>query len=239
VKEIYGLFIMIGIIMIVGGFFVYKHPDIMWKLSLARRWYLKGGEPTELYYSSRRLGAVFYIIFGIVMIILSISMSVTEARGYVVEIDGEELKIPCTYADMEALGYQIDPAEEIRTLRATGSNNKESSTYIVRNAEGKEIKITFENRGDEDRIATECELIAIYVSKENGPEIVLPNGVRIGMTESEIKSIMGKGTPRGVASSAAEYMETVSFDTYKINVVYEGSFMRGKIISIRVEDLIY
>ena len=238
-KEIYGLFIMIGIIMIVGGFFLYKHPDIMWKLSLARRWYLKDGEPTELYYSSRRLGAVFYIIFGIVMIILSISMSVTEARGYVLEIDGEELKIPCTYADMEALGYQIDPAEEIRTLRATGSNNKESSTYIVRNAEGKEIKITIENRGDEDRIATECELIAIYVSKENGPRIELPNGVRIGMTESEIKSIMGKGTPRGVASSAAEYMETVSFDTYKINVVYEGSFMSGKIISIRVEDLIY
>ena len=238
-KEIYGLLILMGIFMIVGGFFVYKNPDIMWKLSLARRWFLKGGEPTELYYSSRKAGAIAYMIFGIGMIAFSISMFVTEAKGYVVEIDGAELKIPCTYADMEALGYQIDPAEEIRTLRATGSNNKESSTYIVRNAEGKEIKITFENRGDEDRMATECELIAIFVSKENGPRIELPNGVRIGMTESEVKTIMGKGTPRGVAGSAAEYMETVNFDTYKVNVVYEGSFMSGKIISIRVEDVIY
>lgn len=238
-KESYVLLIFLGIVLIGLGFFVYKNPDIMWKLSLSRRWYLKGGEPTDLYYSTRKMGAVAYMMIGVVMIILSISLSVTAARGYVVEIDGSGLKIPCTYSDMEALGYQIDSSEKIEVLRATSKKLKESATYIAKNADGKEVKITFANRGEEDKIATECELIAINVQEENGPKIKLPNGVTIGMNESEVKSIMGKGTPRGIAGSAAEYNPKVNFDTYKVNVVYEGDFRNKRVTSIRVEDVIY
>lgn len=237
--EVYGLSILIGIVLIGIGIYTFKHPDFRWKISLSRRWYLKGGEPTDLYYENQRMGAVAYIFIGVIMILLSISMSVTKARGYVVEIDGNELRMPCTYSDMEALGYQIDPEEEIETLRATSKNLKNSSTYTVKNAEGKEIIVTFENRGEEDRKATECELIAIRVHEENGPEIKLPNGVKNGMSEEDAKSIMGKGTPRGVGGSAAEYNMKVNFDTYKINLVFDGDFRNKRVISIRVEDVIY
>jgi len=72
VGELYGVLIFWGIVLIGVGIFTYKHPDILWKMSLSRRWYLKGGEPTELYYSSRRMGAVFYIIFGIIIIVVGI-----------------------------------------------------------------------------------------------------------------------------------------------------------------------
>ena len=204
-----------------------------------KEWYLKVGEPTDLFYDIQRLRAIAFIIFGVVMIIVSISMSATRVRGYVVEIDGNELKIPCTYSDIEALGYQIDPYEEIETLRATSKNLKNSSTYVVRNAEGKEIKITFENRGEEDRLATECELITIMVYTENGPKLKLPSGVKNRMSESEVKSIMGQGTSRGVAGSAVEYDETINFDTYKINIAFDGDFRNNKMTWIRVEDVIY
>lgn len=237
--EVYGLSILIGIVLIGIGIYTFKHPDFRWKISLSRRWYLKGGEPTDLYYENQRMGAVAYIFIGVIMILLSISMSVTKAGGYVVEIDGNELRMPCTYSDMEALGYQIDPEEEIETLRATSKNLKNSSTYTVKNAEGKEIIVTFENRGEEDRKATECELIAIRVHEENGPKIKLPNGVKNGMSEEDAKSIMGKGTPRGVGGSAAEYNMKVNFDTYKINLVFDGDFRNKRVISIRVEDVIY
>lgn len=237
--EVYGLSILIGIVLIGIGIYTFKHPDFRWKISLSRRWYLKGGEPTDLYYENQRMGAVAYIFIGVIMILLSISMSVTKARGYVIEIDGNELRMPCTYSDMEALGYQIDPEEEIETLRATSKNLKNSSTYTVKNAEGKEIIVTFENRGEEDRKATECELIAIRVHEENGPKIKLPNGVKNGMSEEDAKSIMGKGTPRGVGGSAAEYNMKVNFDTYKINLVFDGDFRNKRVISIRVEDVIY
>lgn len=237
--EAYGLLIFLGIVLIVFGIYIHKHPDFRWNISLSRRWYLKGGEPTDLYYANQRMGAVAYILIGVLMILLSISMTVTRAKGYVVEIDGNELRMPCTYSDIEALGYQIDSSEEIEMLRATNKNLKNYSTYVVKNAEGKEIKIMFENRGDEDRPATECELVAITVQEENGPKIKLPNGVKSGMSEEEVKSIMGKGTPRGVGGSAAEYNVKVNFDTYKINVVFEGDFRNKKATSIRVEDVIY
>ena len=237
--EVYGLSILIGIVLIGIGIYTFKHPDFRWKISLSRRWYLKGGEPTDLYYENQRMGSIAYIFIGVIMIFLSISMSVTKAKGYVVEIDGNELRMPCTYSDMEALGYQIDPEEEIETLRATSKNLKNSSTYTVKNAEGKEIIVTFENRGEEDRKATECELIAIRVHEENGPKIKLPNGVKNGMSEEDAKSIMGKGTPRGVGGSATEYNMKVNFDTYKINLVFDGDFRNKRVISIRVEDVIY
>ena len=87
--------------------------------------------------------------------------------------------------------------------------------------------------------ATECELIAINVQSENGPKIVLPNKVEIGMSEKDVKSIMGHGTPRGIAGSAAEYKSTINFDTYKINIVYTGTYKNKQVISIRVEDVFY
>ena len=238
-KMEYGLFAVFGIILIGIGSFIFTHPETMWNLSLSRRWYVKGGEPTELYYTNQKIGAVLEIIIGVALIICSISMSVTEIRGYVVNIDGQELKIPCLYSDIEALGYQIDSAEEIKTLKATNKNIKNSATYMVKNAEGKEFKVTFENRGTVDKVVTECELIAISVEVEKGPKLILPNGVKSGMSESEIKSIMGKGTPRGVGASAAEYRTKVNFNSYKVNIVYNGDFMSRKAKSIRVEDALY
>lgn len=237
--EFFGLWIVLGIVMIIFGCYVFKHPETMWNLSLARRWYLKGGEPTDLYYANQKIGAVVNIIIGVALILVSVSMSVTEIRGYVVEIDGEELKVPCTYSDMEALGYQIDPAEEIKVLHATSKNIKNGASYTVTNSEGKEITIRFENRGGGDLPATECEIIAIKVESENGPRIKLPNGVKLGMSKEDVESVMGRGTVKGIAGSATEYRESVNFNTYKINIVYDGSFMSKKASSIRVEDSLY
>lgn len=238
-EAIYGLFIIIGIVMIGLGIVIHKYPDFMWEFSFDRRWYVKGGEPTEHYYTVQRIRAVTNIIIGVIMILVCISMIVTDTKGYVVELDGKELKIPCTYSDMEELGYYIDSSEEIKTISATTKNIKNYTTYIVSNTEGKEIKVTFENRDETDKLATECDLVAIYVTTEKGPKIALPNGINSKMSRNDVKEKMGKGTTRGVGGSASEYRVSVNFNTYKINIVYEGGFMNEKIESIRVEDSLY
>ena len=237
--ELYGLLIFIGIVLIGLGIVIHKYPNFMWEFSFERRWYVKGGEPTEHYYTVQRIRAVTNIIIGVIMILVCISMIATDVKGYVVELDGKELKIPCTYSDMEELGYHIDSTEEIKTIRATTKNIKNFATYIVTNNEGKEIKITFENRDEIDKPATECDLVAIYVTSENGPKITLPNGVNSKMSRKEVKEKMGKGTTRGVGGSASEYRVSVNFNTYRINIVYEGGFTNNKIESIRVEDSLY
>ncbi len=236
--EVFGLFVLIGIVLVGYGILLYKHPDLEWNISLARHWYLKGGELTDTYYTHQRISAVISVIAGVLMIIIGISMIGTQIRGYVVEIDGDELRIPGTYAEIQALGYNVDSSEEIRILKATDNNNKKSATYIVNNADGKEIEITFENRGQTDKPATECELVAIYVKAENGPRMKLPNGVRIGMGRDDVRGIMGKGTTSGGLSSEW-YRESVNFDSYKIYIVYTDGFVNRKVESIRIEDTIY
>lgn len=236
--EISGLLLLVGMVLMGYGIILFKFPDLEWNLSLARRWYLKGGEPTDTYYTHQRISAAVNVIVGVLVIIVSISMIGTQIKGYVVKIDREELKIPCTYSDMEALGYHIDSSEEIKVLRATTKNDKNSATYTVMNAEGKEIKITFENRGETDKLATECELVAIKVEAENGPHLSLPNGVKLGMSRDDVRDIMGKGTTMGGLNSE-QYRESVNFDSYKINIVYTDGFMNRKVESIRVEDTIY
>lgn len=235
----YGLSMVLGIVLIIWGIYIFKHPEFIWNISMTRRWYLKGGEPTDLYYSNQKISGVLYAVFGAVLILLGISMTANQAKGYVVEIDGAKLKVPGTYTDIEALGYHIDAGEEIKILQATEKAIKNSATYVVKNAEGKEITLTFENRGDADRPATECELIALYVCEENGPKIKLPNGVKSGMSEKDVEAIWGRGTPKGIGGSAAEYKAKVNFNSYRINIVYDGNLMNRKVASIRVTDGIY
>lgn len=91
---IYGLFIIIGMVLIGLGIVIHKYPDFMWEFSFERHWYVKGGEPTEHYYTVQRLRSVTNIIIGVLMIIVCISMIATDVKGYVVELDGKELKIP-------------------------------------------------------------------------------------------------------------------------------------------------
>ena len=236
-EGVYGLLILAGIVLILIGVYTLKHLDFMWNISWERRWFVKGGEPTEHYYTHQRLSAVTQIIIGALMIIMSISMIGTQIKGYVVKIDWKELKMPCTYSDIEALGYHIDSSEEIKVIHATTKNIKNYATYTVKNAEGKEFVVTFENRGETDKLATECELIAIKVEAETGPHLELPNGVKLGMDRDDVKDIMGKGSPRGLA--AEEYRQKVNFDSYEINIVYTDEFIDRRVESIRVEDSMY
>lgn len=232
------LLIFVGLVLIGYGILLFKKPDIEWQLSLARRWFLKGGEPTESYFAMQRIQAVIDVVVGALLILAGISTFFTAVKGYVVEIDGNALKIPCAYSDIVELGYQIDPNEDVKTLTATDKVKKNGVTYTVKNAEGKTMELRFENRGTTDKKATECQLIAIKVD-ETGPAFKLPNGVHVGMSETEAKKIMGNGTPKGVGGSASEHTMNVNFDSYRINLIYSEDLFNRTIIAIRVTDSIY
>lgn len=204
------LLIILGICFIVSGIFAYKNPDFAWEHSRKRIWYVEGGKPSEIYYEHQKLSSMFSVLIGILLIFFTSLFMLLSIEKYVVEINGNELKLPCSYSDIEALGFTIDSDKEICILGA-----KDATTYKAVNAAGEEIEIMFDNNGDAEKLATDCKVTAIYVNAESGPDIKLPNGVEFGMRESQVEAIMGD-----VSGFNENYEETVGFKTYEISVGY-------------------
>lgn len=249
-QGLYVMLAMAGIFCVVMGVVTLKFPMLAWKLNWSRRMYVKGGEPTEEYFASRRISGVIAVLVGIFFTLGGICSLITGLRGFVVKVDGEKLSLPCTYEDITDLGYQIDASEEIKTLKASTEKDTDSVTYIARNGEGKEMEITFANRGAGDALATDCVLIGIVSKAATGPDIELPKGISMGMTEDAARPRMGdilrNYSPTGVIGFElpedtpdliVEYMEEVSLDHYTIRLGFDGEFVSDRrIVEIKVVD---
>ena len=210
VSELNLLLILCGIGFIGYGIFLKKNPDFAWEYSWEKRRYVEDdAPPTARYYEYQKASIIFSILIGTFLIFFTSLFMLMSIEKYVVEINGEELKIPCSYSDIQELGFIIDTDKEIRTLGAW-----DSTTYTVVNAVGEEIQITFENNRDTEKLATDCKVTAIHVDAENGPDIELPNGVHFGMRESQVEDIMGR------AGINENYEENIGFKTYEISVGY-------------------
>ncbi len=210
VSELNILLILCGIGFIGYGIFIKKNPDFVWEFSWERRRYVDDdAPPTARYYEYQKGSAALSIAIGTLMVFFTSLFMLMSIEKYVVEINGEELKLPCSYSNIEELGFTIDTDKEIRTL-----GSWDSTTYTVVNAVGEEIQITFENNRDTEKLATDCKVTAIHVDAENGPDIELPNGVHFGMRESQVEDIMGR------AGINENYEENIGFKTYEISVGY-------------------
>ncbi len=251
--EQYGFNVMLfvlGLICVAAGILALRFPDLEWKLSLSRMMYVKDGKPTPFYYAVQRAGAVLGIFFGGILIIVSIGMLFTGIRGYVLKVDGNKLKIPCTYEDVQELGFLLDEGKEERTLGSSAGSGRVQATYTVRNAEGKEMEITFENRAEEELVVTECTVVGISSNAATGPVIVLPEGIEMGMTEKEARPRMGKiiqnyppvnivgfEKPEHEPDSGTLFMQEINLNRYEIYLGYsKGYGEQKKIIEIRVND---
>lgn len=210
------ILIAVGILLIICGIFTYKNPDFEWKYSLSRQLFLKGGEPTESYYTHQRMGAIVSVIFGIAFIIGGVGTLFQGTMKYAVEINGTELKLPCEYSDIEAIGFRIDSDENIKTLSAG-----KTTSYVVTNPIGQEFEITFENRKEVEQAATDCTVIKLYFRDENSPDVVLSNGVEMGMTEKEVESIMGDPV------FGQGYDIEVGTNNYSIAIGYDSPFVNN------------
>lgn len=208
VSELNILLILCGIGFIGYGIFLKKNPDFAWEYSLEKRRYVEDdAPPTARYYEYQKASVIFSILIGTFLIFFTSLFMLMSIEKYVVEINGNELKLPCSYSDIEELGFTIVSDKEIRTLE-----KYDSVSYTAINAVGEELKITFENNGDTEKLATDCKITAIYVTAKDGPDIELPNGVHFGMRESQVEDIMGH---TGINEN---YEEIIGFKTYEISV---------------------
>lgn len=218
--------IVIGIVVILLGVLTLKFPDWEWKLSISRMLYLRNGEPTQLYYTMQKLGAVFSIIMGIIFIICGIGRGLSEAGitgesdekiGFVVYIDNQEIRLPCDYEDIAAIGFTPCKGEEMGYL---DSNDREH--IEVENSKGKIMKIYIINRTGQRLPAEECEVYGLkaeyktqtyefifddaddlvtgnyqssvgYTDVNDGPSIELENGFSNNLSGDEAEKILGKG----------------------------------------------
>lgn len=208
VSELNILLILCGIGFIAHGIFLKKNPDFAWEHSWEKRRYVEDdAPPTARYYEYQKASIAFSIAIGSLLIFFTSLFMLMSIGKYVVEINGEGLKIPCYYSDIQELGFTIDSDKEIRTLE-----KYYAVSYTAINTAGEEIKITFENLTNAEKLATDCIITAIYVTAEDGPNIELPNGVHFGMRESQVEDIMGR---TGINEN---YEEIIGFKTYEISV---------------------
>lgn len=204
------LLILSGIGFIAHGIFLKKNPDFAWEHSWEKRRYVEDdAPPTKRYYEYQKGSIAFSVAIGCLLIFFTTLFLLMNIEKYVVEINGEELKLPCSYSDVQKLGFSIESDQEIRTVEKW-----DSRTYVVVNDAGEEMKITFENDSDTEKTATACKITEIYVDAEDGPDIRLPNGVTFGMRESQVEDIMG------YAGMNENYEENIGFKTYEISVGY-------------------
>lgn len=211
ISELNILLILCGIGFISYGVFIKKNPDFVWEHSWERRQYVEDGTPpTARYYEHQKFSIAFCIAIGTLLVFFTSLFMLMSIEKYVVKINGNELKIPCSYSNIQELGFTIDSDKEITTLK-----KYDSVSYTAINAAGEEIKITFENNRDTEKLATDCKVTAIFVNAEKGPDIELPNGVAFGMRESQVEDIIGP------ADISKKYEEAIGFKIYEISVGFD------------------
>lgn len=209
--EIIILLILFGIVFIVYGLCLKKNPELAWECSWERRRYVEDEDapPTKRFLEYQKSSGIFCVVIGSLLVFFTILFLVFSIPKYTVEINGEELKLPCSYSDVQELGFFVESEQEIRPLEMW-----DSRTYVVVNDAGEEMKITFENDTDTEKAVEYCKITSIYVMAEDGPNFRLPNGVEFGMRESRVEDIMG------YAGMNDNYEEIIGFKTYEISIGY-------------------
>lgn len=236
---LYGLMVFAGIVLVVIGIIIYNNPDMEWNWSISRRLYLKGGEPTELYYKHQKASGVVCIIFGIGLILWVIISAVDFSKGYEIKIDNQSISLPCTYSEIEAIGYKIDSKEEIKSLSGSEGNDYSTVSYTVKNDKGKEFEIKLENDSTESKLATDCTVIGIYIKTDKGPVLELPNGAKSTMKQEQIEDIMGKPDQIMSSGKSYKYNENSNFKHFEVIVGYGNTNSITNFNSSNIYNSIY
>lgn len=165
-------FILNALIYAGCGVAAIKLIDRSWRTSRERKMNPDLEGPSGSYIKNRKFGgAILFTLAGICMLFAIIELSVSSTKGTPLSIEGEEMKFPCTYSDIQAMGYELVAGQEIVEIKGTNNSLVRSGqTYKVVNDSGKEFEIRFENNTPETKLATECyiyEMTFEYAAPKN------------------------------------------------------------------------
>lgn len=146
--------LVIGVIFGLSGLSFYRRNGFLWK---AKESYLSQIEDSE---SSSSYGGINALIIGAFFVVLG-TIVIIKALVYPkdITIEGVNVSFPCTYLDIQAMGFDIEEGQEIVELKGTeNSYNPSGKTYTVVDDSGRRFKIRFENHEEETKLATACEI---------------------------------------------------------------------------------
>lgn len=105
-------------------------------------------------------GGISALVVGTLFLVLGTVLIITSITGPKdINIDGMDISFPCTYLDIQAMGFDIEEGQEIVEIRGTTSSyNRKGKTYTVVDDSGRRFKIRFENDEEESKIATSCKI---------------------------------------------------------------------------------
>lgn len=170
-----------------------------WGRSRERRLNPDLERPSSDYVRNRKIGgAILFIMAGVCVFFAIIQFSVSFTSGAPLSIEGSEMKFPCTYSDIQAMGYELVEGQEIVEIQGTDNSfNRKGETYNVVNDKGQEFQIRFENNTPESKLATDCyvyEMTFEYAAPKNPYGSVSTNSYlynsqlqEMGMSSDEIE----------------------------------------------------
>lgn len=151
-------------------------------------------------------------------------------------LDGVVYTFPLTWSDIEAAGFLIDEDYRHEVL--------ESNYYTLSvNAEteaGERISVRFKNFTEGDRELQDCDVygIGFEVSKwrDVNPQVMICNGVTFGMTDEEVKALMGE--PDYFYESEGDDYTSIRMEYYATGHSYENeiefNFWNGELTEIDI-----
>ena len=211
------IFFIIGALSIVIGIITLKFPEWGWKFSLKRYLYVENGEPSPFYYAMAKIGGVLTIIIGVVFIVMGFGRIISEKKGFTIYIDNQEISLPCSYEDFEAIGFTACEAGDLNV-----QISDKDITIKLKNSKGQFIKVTFKNpdgvpknltdsqiygvsatyqtksfetsfTGDDPTDMNSYDIVETVTDVDPGPMICLPNGFDTSMNKTSTLSAMGDG----------------------------------------------
>lgn len=191
--------VLLGII----GFLSYRHYKFMWTWSRERRLYTDSVVPTARFVKRRKIEGVIILTLATVFLVVGIVLVIMSRVEFkALTIEGNEISLPCTYEDIQAMGYELEEGQEIVEIRGTdNSYNRNGKDYYVVNDKGQKFQIRFENSEPEDKVATECKIYKMtfeYAAPKNVYQDTLDNyysysynlQTAMGLSQEEINQIM-------------------------------------------------
>ncbi len=152
-------------------------------------------------------------------------------------IDGKVLTLPCSYEDIQALGFSVEDYMLDETLK----NNQYTGIYYVEDNEGRSFYISFLNVSGSDKPIRECDVYRVeFDDFYDLPAVEICGGLTLGMTPDEVKELEGNEPDYEYSSKESDYQSIEYY--YNGRSDYGGldvTITEGKVSVIELENLGY
>ncbi|MBO5387074.1 MAG: hypothetical protein J6A59_02915 [Lachnospiraceae bacterium] len=154
------IFLIIGLACGVYGIKYFRQHGFLWERKLET----EEKEPKRYSIfedtSDKKYGGMGALVVSVLFLVLGAVVLIRTLTGHGdISIEGIDISLPCTYLDIQSMGFDIEEGQEIEEIKGTTSSyNRHGATYTVVDDKGRRFEVRFENDDEEDKLATSCNI---------------------------------------------------------------------------------